>query len=84
MNEIILSACSFFFYELRTDYTDDDPDLESDFYLLRWTLPPSVLVENFYMDSHRDCAFLLSPEGQQAIVNTHVAGICAYLAGASY
>ena len=69
---------------LRTDYTDGDPDLEADFYLLRRTLPPAVLVENFFMDSRRDCAFLLSPEGQQAIVNLHVAGICAYLAGASY
>ena len=69
---------------LRTDYTDGDPDLEADFYLLRRTLPPAVLVENFFMDSRRDCAFLLSPEGQQAIVNTHVAGICAYISGASY
>lgn len=31
---------------LRTDYTDPDPDLESDFYLLRHTLAPAVLVEN--------------------------------------
>lgn len=60
------------------------PDLEADFYLLRRTLPPAVLVENFFMDSRRDCAFLLSPEGQQAIVNTHIAGISAYLVGASY
>ncbi len=60
------------------------PDLESDFYLLRRTLPPAVLVENFFMDSRRDYAFLLSPEGQQTIVNLHVAGICAYLAGASF
>lgn len=69
---------------LRTDYTDGDPDLEADFYLLRRTLPPAVLVENFFMDSLPDYRFLLSPEGQQAIVNTHVDGICAYLAGASY
>ena len=69
---------------LRTNYTDGDPDLEADFYLLRRTLPPAVLVENFFMDSRRDCAFLLSPEGQQAIVNTYVAGICAYISGASY
>jgi len=27
-----------------------------------------------------DCDFLLSLEGQQAIVNLHVDGICAYLA----
>jgi len=64
---------------LRTDYTDCDPDLEADFYLLRRTLPPAVLVENFFMDSRRDCAFLLSPEGQQAIVNLHVDGIIRYL-----
>lgn len=29
---------------LRTDYTDADPDLEKDFYVLRHTLCPSVLV----------------------------------------
>ena len=64
---------------LRTDYTDGDPDLEANFYILRRTLPPAVLVENFFMDSRPDCAFLLSPEGQQAIVNTHVDGIVRYL-----
>ena len=32
------------------------------------------------MDNPADCAFLLSPEGRQAIVNHHVEGICAYLA----
>ena len=47
---------------LRTDYTDGDPDLEADFYLLRRTLPLAVLVENFFMDSRRDCAFLLTTE----------------------
>lgn len=60
---------------LRTDYTDGDPD----FYILRRTLPPAVLVENFFMDSRRDYDFLLSPSGQQAIVNTLVDGIIRYL-----
>ena len=68
---------------LRTDYTDGDPDLEADFYLLRHSLPPAVLVENFFMDAHRDCDFLLSEEGQSAIVNLHVDGICRYLATAA-
>lgn len=36
---------------LRTDYTDADPDLEKDFYVLRHTLCPSVLVENLFMDN---------------------------------
>ena len=31
------------------------------------------------MDSRRDHEFLLSPEGQQAIVNLHVDGIIRYL-----
>ena len=64
---------------LRTDYTDGDPDLEAGFYILRRTLAPSVLVENFFMDSRSDCAFLLSAEGQAAIVNLHVDGIIRYL-----
>ena len=64
---------------LRTDYSDGDPDQEADFYILRHTLPPAVLVENFFMDSRTDCDFLLSPEGQAAIVNVLVAGICRYV-----
>ena len=64
---------------LLSNQTDGDPDLEADFYILRRTLPPAVLVENFFMDSRRDYGFLLSPSGQQAIVNLHIAGICRYL-----
>ena len=44
------------------------------------TTAPAVLTENFFMDSHPDCAFLLSEEGQQSLVDLHVDGICAYLA----
>jgi len=69
--------------QLRADYTDGDPDLEADFYIIRRTLCPSVLVENFFMDSRHDYKFLLSEEGQQAIVNLHIAGICRYLSAAA-
>ena len=64
---------------LRTDYTDADPDLEADFYILRHTTAPAVLTENLFMDSHPDCTFLLSPEGQQAIVDLHVTGITRFI-----
>ena len=64
---------------LRTDYTDADPDLEKDFYLLRHTSCPAVLTENLFMDNHEDCDFLLSPEGQQALVDLHIDGIISYL-----
>ena len=65
-------------HRLRTDYTDGDPDQEKDFYLLRHTMAPAVLVENLFMDNHADCDFLLSPEGQQTLIDLHVDGICAY------
>ncbi len=64
---------------LRTDYTDGDPDLEADFYILRHTACPAVLTENLFMDNPADCAFLLSEEGQQSIADLHVDGITAYL-----
>ena len=68
-------------HRLRTDYTDADPDMEADFYILRHTMAPAVLTENLFMDALPDYRFLLSPEGQQSLVDLHVDGICAYLAG---
>ena len=66
-------------HRLRTDYTDADPDLEKDFYLLRHTSCPAVLTENLFMDNHKDCDFLLSKEGQQSLVDLHIDGIISYL-----
>ena len=66
-------------HRLCTDYTDADPDQEADFYLLRHTSCPAVLTENLFMDNPADSAFLLSPEGQQSLVDLHVDGITTYL-----
>lgn len=63
---------------LRTDYTDGDPDIESDFYILRHTACPAVLTENFFMDALPDYHFLLTEEGQQSLVDLHVDGIIQY------
>ena len=60
---------------LRTDYTDIDPDIESDFYILRHTACTAVLTENFLMDALPDYHFLLTEEGQQSLVDLHVEGI---------
>lgn len=65
--------------KIRTDSTDGDPDLEENFYILRHTLCPAVLTENLFMDNLEDCRFLLSKEGQEAIVNFHIEGICEYI-----
>ena len=63
---------------IRTDYSDKDPDWEENFYILRHTLCPAVLTENFFMDG-LDLEFLQSKTGKQAIVDTHVEGIIDYL-----
>lgn len=64
---------------LRTDNTDGDPDIESNFYILRHTSCPAVLTENLFMDNREDVAFLESEEWTKAIVNLHVDGILQYL-----
>ena len=65
---------------IRTDYArDGDPDWEEKFYILRHSLCPAVLTENFFMDSLYDRDFLLNEAGKQAIVDTHIEGIIKYL-----
>ncbi len=49
------------------------------FYLLRHTSSPAVLTENLFMDNPADCAFLLSPEGQQALVDLYAICVISYL-----
>lgn len=66
-------------HNIRKDYTDGDPDIEKNFYILRHTRCPAVLTENLFMDNPDDVAFLESAEGSQAIVNLHVEGIRQYL-----
>ena len=64
---------------LRTDFSDGDPDIEKDFYIIRHTSCPAVLTENLFMDNREDVAFLESEEGSKAIVNLHVDGILQYI-----
>ncbi len=65
--------------KLRKDNTDSDPDIESNFYVLRHSSCPAVLTENLFQDNKDDVAFLESGEGAQAIINLHVEGIFRYL-----
>lgn len=64
---------------IRTDYSDTDPDWEENFYILRNSLCPAVLTENFFMDNLSDLEYLQSRSGKQAIVDTHVEGIVEWL-----
>ena len=64
---------------IRTDISDGDLDWEEGFYILRKSLCPAVLTENFFMDSRDDLEYLQSRAGKQAVVDTHVEGIVEYL-----
>ena len=52
---------------------------EKNFTILKSTLCPAVLTENFFMDNKADVKYLLSPEGHEAVINCHVEGIINYI-----
>lgn len=62
-------------WKIRADVSDGDLDKEENFYILKNTACPAILTENLFMDNEKDCAFLLSKEGQQVIIDMHVAAI---------
>lgn len=65
--------------KIRRDLSDGDFDLEAGFYILNRTKCPAVLTENFFMDSRKDVAYLLSEAGKSSIIKTHVDGIIDYI-----
>lgn len=58
---------------------DGERDKEKNFTLLKSTLCPAVLTENFFMDNKKDVKYLLSKEGMSAVVRCHVDAIVSYL-----
>lgn len=64
---------------IRKDFSDGDADIEASFYLIRHTIMPAVITENFMMDNLDDVEFLLSDDGRKAVITTHIEGISKYL-----
>ena len=65
---------------IRTDFArDGDPDWEENFYILRHSLCPAVLTENFFMDAKSDFKFLLNEKCKQKIIDMHVDGVMKYV-----
>lgn len=62
-------------WRMRFDYADGDPDKEAAFYILKHTSCPAILTENFFMDTEKDCRFIMSDDGRERIANMHVAAI---------
>lgn len=65
---------------VRADYSDGDPDLEANFYVLKHTACPSVLTESMFQDTKADVDWLTSQEGFDTIVDIHVKGILKWIA----
>ena len=66
-------------HRLRMDYSDGDPDIESDFAILKKTACPAVLTENGFQDCEESLLFLESNEGKEAIIGLHVDGILDFI-----
>lgn len=58
---------------------DGERDKEAGFTILKNTLCPAVLTENFFMDNKKDVAYLLSDEGKWAVVKCHIDAIVSYI-----
>lgn len=55
-------------------------DWENDFYIIKKSYCPAVLIENFFMDNHEDCNYLKTDLAKATCAEVVVAGIKAYLA----
>lgn len=58
-------------WKMRSDTTDGDHDKEARFAILRKSLCPAILTENFFMDFEKDCRFIMSEEGRNQIAQMH-------------
>lgn len=64
--------------KIRRDMSDGDPDWEEDFYIIKRTSCPAVLLENFFYDNKEECQWLLTEEAKQRIAKAIVNGVQYY------
>lgn len=76
--ECLCDASEIVGIKLRKDLVDGDKDYEKNFTVIYKTNCPAVLVENMFMDSKGDLAFLQSEEGVEKLLNLHIIGIQKY------
>jgi len=62
--------------KLRADENDGDLDKEAKFWVLRKTIMPAILTENFFMTNRQECQeILMNEEGRQKIAALHYEAI---------
>ena len=72
-------AAAFPSRKMRRDLSDGDPDYESDFYIIKKTSCPAVLLENFFYDNREECEWLLKPSTQAKIARAIADGVAEYI-----
>ena len=58
-------------HKMRMDNRDGDADKESNFWVLRKVVMPSILSENFFMTNREESRLILSEEGRDRIAKIH-------------
>jgi len=56
--------------KMRLDPSDGDPDKEANFYVLKHTTCPALLMEWFFMDTLKDCKFMLTEECHKRVAKS--------------
>lgn len=60
---------------IRSDTKDGDKDKEADFYVIKQTVMPAVLLEYGFFDNEEDYAFLSNPCNIELLAKATIAGI---------
>ena len=64
--------------QLRADWDDGDPDKEENFYILRYTDAPAVLLEMAFISNHEEAEKLADPDWQRSMARAVARGISDY------
>lgn len=70
--------------KIRRDMSDGDPDWEEDFYIIKKTSCPAVLLENFFYDNKEECQWLLQDVTKRRVAKAIVKGIEYYYGNRYY
>lgn len=63
---------------MRADSTDGDHDKEANFYILRRTVMPAVLIEHLFFDNYEDASLLMDDEIIEYFAEAQVRTILEY------
>lgn len=70
--------------KIRRDLSDGDSDWEEDFYIIKKTSCPAVLIENFFYDNKEECQWLLQEQNKRRIAKAILKGIQYYYGNRYY